>query len=377
MPLGSDPSTRRARGGIIGAASVTLVTVVLLPLRDDVTSATPGLALVVPCVLAAVIGGRGVGLAVAGLAAAVFNFAFLEPHGTLKVHKVDDAIAFAVFGMVALTVATLVAREGQRRRAAVQHAAEVEALCRANEEMRTEQNRLAAEKQALEAADAQRAALLRSVSHDLRTPLSAIRAVASDLRDGVPYAAQARQELLDLVADEAERLDRLVQNLLSMSRFEAGALRPQCQAVPIDELLAHSVQRLRRLLHDVTVTVDANPDLPLAAADYTMVEQVVTNLLENAVRHSPAGGHVVVGARPSGDLIEVSVTDQGPGLAPDEIERLFRPFERGPESRSSGLGLAICRAFVEAHGGDINVNAANGAIRPGARFTFTLPRQGD
>ncbi len=362
---------------MIGAASVALVTVALLPLRDDVTSATPGLALVVPCVLAAVIGGRGVGLAVAGLAAAVFNFAFLEPHGTFKVHTVDDAIAFAVFGMVALTVATLVAREGQRRRAAVQHAAEVEALCRANEEMRTEQDRLAAEKRALEAADAQRAALLRSVSHDLRTPLSAIRAVASDLRDGVPYAAQARQELLDLVADEAERLDRLVQNLLSMSRIEAGALRPQCQAVPIDELLAHSVQRLRRLLHDVTVTVDADPDLPLAAADYTMVEQVVTNLLENAARHSPAGGHIVVGARPSGDVIEVSVTDEGPGLASDEIERLFRPFERGPESRSSGLGLAICRAFVEAHGGGINVNEANGAARPGARFTFTLPRQRD
>ena len=182
----------------------------------------------------------------AALAAAVFNLVFLEPYGTFKVDAVDDAIAFAVFGIVALTVATLVAREAQRRRAAMQHAAELEALWRANEEMRSEQDRLAAEKRALEAADAQRAALLRSVSHDLRTPLAAIRAVASDLRDDVPYAAGARQELLDLVADEAERLDRLVQNLLSMSRVEAGVLRPQYQAVPIDELLAHSVQRLNR-----------------------------------------------------------------------------------------------------------------------------------
>ena len=127
----------------------------------------------------------------------------------------------------------------------------------------------------------------------------------------------------------------------------------------------------------MTVIVDADPKLPLAKADYTMVEQIVTNLLENAVRHSPAGGQITVGARPAGDVIEVSVTDQGPGVRSADVERLFRPFERGPESRSSGLGLAICRAFVEAHGGHINVETANGVQRPGSRFTFTLPRQRD
>ena len=224
--------------------------------------------------------------------------------------------------------------------------------------MQAEQARLAAEKQALEAIDLQRSALLRSVSHDLRTPLAAIRAVVSDLRDEVLYDAAARQELLELVADEAERLDRLVQNLLSMSRIEAGSLQPERQAVAIDELLDNRVQRLRPLLRDATVTVQADPGLPLVSADYTMVEQVVTNLLENATRHSPPGSPIVVSANARGDFIEVSVIDQGPGLDAADVERLFRPFERGPGSRSSGLGLAICRAFVEAHGGTIGVNGA-------------------
>ena len=189
---------------------MVLATGALLPFRDDVTSATPALVLVVPCVLAAVVGGRAAGLVVAVFAAGAFNLVFLEPFGTFKVDSVDDAIAFVVFALVALTVATLVAREGERRRAAVQRTTEVESLWRANEAMQAEQARLAAEKQALEAVDVQRAALLRSVSHDLRTPLAAIRAAASELRDGVPYDAFARQELLDVVADEAERLDRLV-----------------------------------------------------------------------------------------------------------------------------------------------------------------------
>ena len=121
--------------------------------------------------------------------------------------------------------------------------------------------------------------------------------------------------------------------------------------------------------------MEAPAGLPLVSADYTMVDQVVTNLLENATRHAPAGSSIVVGARPRGDLVEVSVTDQGPGVDPADVERLFRPFERGSESRSSGLGLAICRAIVESHGGTISVAPASNGSSPtrGASFTFTLP----
>ena len=237
---------RRIRGVASGVVLTVVVTLLVLPFRDDVTLATPALLLVVPCVVAALVGGRTAGLVAAVVAAAAFNLVFIEPHGTFKVDSVDDAIAFAVLALVALTVATLVAREGERRRAAVQRTDEVERLWRANEAMQAEQARLAAEKRSLEAVDAQRSALLRSVSHDLRTPLAAIRAVASDLRDGVAYDDGARQELLELVVDESDRLDRLVHNLLSMSRIEVGSLQPDLQSVPIDELLHERVHRLGR-----------------------------------------------------------------------------------------------------------------------------------
>ncbi len=329
---------RRLRGGAVGVVSVLVATGIVLPFRDDVTSATPGLVLVLPCVVAALVGGRTAGLAVAVFAAGAFNLVFLEPYGTFKVDSVDEVVAFVVFALVALIVATLFASEGERRRAAVQRTAEVEALWRANEEMHAERTRLAAEMQALEAVDVQRSALLRSVSHDLRTPLAAIRAVVSDLRDGVVYDAAEREDLLELVADEAERLDRLVQNLLSMSRIEAGALQPVRQAVPIDELLDDRVRRLAQLLRDVRVVVDAPFDLPLVSADYMMIEQVVTNLLENASRHSPPGAKIVVSATARGDFVEVSVTDEGPGLDPADVERLFRPFERGVGESIGGVG---------------------------------------
>lgn len=374
MDLGTSPSIRRLRGGVAGVVAVLVATGMLVPFREDVTSATPGLVLVLPCVVAALVGGRTAGLAVAVFAAGAFNLFFLEPFGTFKVDSVDEFVAFVVLAAVALTVATLVANEGQRRRAAVQRTEEVEALWRANEEMHAERTRLAAEMQALEAVDEQRAALLRSVSHDLRTPLAAIRAVVSDLRDGVAYDAAAREDLLELVADEAERLDRLVQNLLSMSRIEAGSLQPVRQAFPIDELLDDRVRRLAQLLRDVKVVVDAPFDLPLVSADYTMVEQVVTNLLENASRHSPPGAKIVVSAIARGDFVEVLVSDQGPGLDPADVERLFLPFERGEASRSVGLGLAICRAMVEANGGTIVVDAASDNGGPsGATFRFTVP----
>jgi two-component system sensor histidine kinase KdpD len=376
VELGMTTSRRRVVGAGIGALGVVAVSFLLVPSRDDVTSATPGLILVLPCVVAALVGGRTAGLLVSVLAAAAFNLFFLEPFGTFKVASVDDVVAFFVLALVALIVATLVAREGERRRAAVQRTAEVEALWRANEEMEAERARLAAEMRALEAVDVQRAALLRSVSHDLRTPLAAIRAVVTDLRGGVAYDDAARDDLLELVADEAERLDRLVHNLLSMSRIEAGSLQPVRQAVPLDELLDDRVGRLAHLLRDATVVVDAPADLPLVSADYTLIEQVVTNLLENASRHSPPQAEIVVAASARGDFVEVSVADQGPGLDTADAERLFRPFERGAESRSVGLGLAICRAIVEAHGGTITVESANGnGAQPGARFTFTLPVQ--
>jgi two-component system, OmpR family, sensor histidine kinase KdpD len=272
---------------------------------------------------------------------------------------------------VALTVATLVALAADRRGAAEQRASEILALSEERERIMREQARLASEKSALEQAEDARRALLRSVSHDLRTPLAAIRAITSDLRAGAVYDEETRRDLLDVVGDEAERLDRLVANLLSLSRIEAGALAPDLQAIDLDELLTERVRRLSRLLRDLKVETRLPDLLPLVDADYVLVDQVVTNLLENAVRHAQPGSMITIEARDLGEAMEVAVSDQGSGVPVAERDAIFEPFRTGSTSdRSSGVGLAICKAIVEAHGGRISVGDAPGG---GARFAFTLP----
>jgi two-component system sensor histidine kinase KdpD len=218
--------------------------------------------------------------------------------------------------------------------------------------------------------DEQRSALLRSVSHDLRTPLASIRAVASDLRDGVVYDEDTRTELLATVCDEAERLDRIVANLLSLSRIEAGALTPDRQAVALDELVADRMRRLGALFRQARVQVDVPPELALVDGDYTQLDQVVTNLLENAARHAPPASLVRVSASERNGMVELRVADEGIGVPDWERRRIFEPFRKGEGSRSSGVGLAICKAIVEAHNGTIDVDRTPGG---GATFVVRLP----
>jgi two-component system sensor histidine kinase KdpD len=355
-----------ARGLVLGAGAIGVALLGLLPLRDAIDPTTAALVLVMPGVVAAIAGGRvAAGITAVGAALAL-NLGFLLPYGALTVRLAEHIVDLAVFVAVALISGTLVAREADRRTAAERRATEVVAA-------RAEQERLAAEAMALSLAGEHRAALLRGVSHDLRTPLSTIRAVASDLRDGGgDYDDATADELLDLVVDEADRLDRLVANLLSLSRVEAGALEPDLRPVHLDELLDQCVGRHARLVRDRKVAVDVPLTLPAVDADWTLVDQAVTNLIENAVRHAPEGTRIWVSAREVGaDRVELSVTDQGPGIPAPQREAVLEPFRRGPGSASSGVGLAIVQAVVAAHGGTLDVGA-----RPdggGARIAFTLP----
>ena len=345
----------------------------MVPLRGDITRASPALVLVIPIVLAGLVGGRVAAVITAAAAALAFNVAFIPPYWTIEIHAPDDIVALVVFGFVAAAVGTLVAREGERRQSAEERAVELQALNDELEAVQRERQRLAEEAMraaVLERVDEQRAALLRSVSHDLRTPLAAIRAVVSDLLSGAPYDDATRAELLALVGDEAERLDRLVANLLNLSRIEAGALRPDSQEVAIDELVADTVKRLGRLLIQHRVQIEL-PPLPVIRGDYTQLSQVMSNLLENAARHAPQNSTIRIGGRDRDEFVEVWVDDEGIGVAPFDGQRIFEPFRRGEGSSSSGIGLAICKAIVEAHGGRIAVEGAPGG---GARFRFSLPK---
>ena len=229
----------------------------------------------------------------------------------------------------------------------------------------------------LEASDQLKSALLSSVSHDLRTPLSAIKASATVLlQQDVALDAAARYDLLLAINEETDRLNRLVGDLLDMSRIEAGALRLKLDWCDLDELMRAVVHRLAPRMTAFRVKLDWPPDLPLIYADYVQVDRVVMNLLENAIRFTPPDSTIEITARAEAGWVTIAVANQGPAISEPVQAHLFDKFYRVSENRApdmgTGLGLSICKGIVEAHGGHIWVESpVSGDM--GARFTFTLP----
>jgi len=228
----------------------------------------------------------------------------------------------------------------------------------------------------LQRTDALRAALLSSVSHDLRTPLSSIKAAASSLlQEEVQWDDEARRSFALSIESEADRLNRLVANLLDMSRIESGALKPEKEWYPIDELIHDVLGRMQPVLDGRTIHTDLPDDLPPVKLDYLQIDQVLTNLIENALRYTPAGSPIEIGVQAIGDRMIISIADHGPGIPAADRERVFDKFYRVMETQTartigSGLGLAVSRGLVEAHGGRIWVENRKGG---GAIFRFTLP----
>jgi two-component system sensor histidine kinase KdpD len=234
--------------------------------------------------------------------------------------------------------------------------------------------------QALAESDQLKSALLAAVSHDLRTPLTVMKGATSTLLlDEVAWDAATRRSLTSAIDAEIDHLDRIVGNLLSMSRVESGALPAERDWQDLAELLGAVLRRIAGQLDGRPIEVDLAPDLPLVAINATLIEQVLTNLLENALKHTAPGTPIAIVARPSTssaepDGVVVVVRDHGPGVPPGDLERIFEKFYRGgvpPDQASgAGLGLAICKGIVEAHGGRI---WATNCPEGGAAFTFTLP----
>ncbi|HZO70671.1 MAG TPA: ATP-binding protein [Ktedonobacteraceae bacterium] len=231
----------------------------------------------------------------------------------------------------------------------------------------------------LKRTDTLRAALLSSVSHDLRTPLTAIKASASSLlQEDIEWTEEERRSFAQAIEQEADRLNRLVGNLLDMSRIEEGALRPEKEEYSLTTLIHDVLERLAPLLRSRDVRTSLPPDdLLLVELDYLEIDQVLTNLIENAVRYTPEESPIEVSARSHGEQVEISVADRGPGIPLSDLTRVFDKFYRvlnGPSlarySMGSGLGLAVCKGLVEAHGGRIWAE-----LRPGGGLIIfvTLP----
>lgn len=243
------------------------------------------------------------------------------------------------------------------------------ALERARLDHELEEHRLTSETNQL------RAALFSSVTHDLRTPLASIKASVTSILGGALDPEQER-ELMLTVLEETDRLNRLVGNIVDLAKIRAGALTPAREPTAIEDVLESVLHRIKGALARVSLRTVVRPDLPEVMIDPVQVDQVLTNVLENAARYSARGGDVLVSVNPWRDGVQVRVSDQGPGVAPEDRERVFEPFYRrdvGEGRGGSGLGLAIARAIVLAHGGRIRVE---GAPSGGASVVFELPRDG-
>ncbi|GEN24121.1 two-component sensor histidine kinase [Halomonas cupida] len=221
-----------------------------------------------------------------------------------------------------------------------------------------------------------RSALLSSVSHDLRTPLSSIIGAASSLRDlDQQLTAEDKRELLDSVLGESERLNRYIQNLLDMTRLGHGTLKIERDWVALSDLINAALKRLTSALGQVRVVRDIAPDLPLLYVHPALVEQALVNVIENAIRFSPISGSIFIHGKASSDELFISITDQGPGIPESEREQVFDMFFTGGEGdrgkHGSGLGLAICRGMIGAHAGSIT--AEQSPLGSGTRIMIRLP----
>jgi two-component system sensor histidine kinase KdpD len=225
-------------------------------------------------------------------------------------------------------------------------------------------------------ADRLRAALLTSISHDLKTPLAAIIGAAGTLKSFPrELTDQGKAELLATVVEESERLNRFIANLLDMTKLEAGSIRPNTARHDIGEIVGSVLERASKILARHRVEVETAPDLPMLDLDPVLFEQALFNLLDNAAKYSPSDSKIRIETWQEDDTVRLEVADEGRGIPADEIDRIFEKFHRAEKEdqvqAGTGLGLAISRGFIEAMGGSIT--AANRTDQPGAVFTITMP----
>jgi two-component system, OmpR family, sensor histidine kinase KdpD len=228
-----------------------------------------------------------------------------------------------------------------------------------------------------EETDRAKSLLLSSVSHELRSPLASIKASVSSLRSElVDWDSEARLELLATIEEESDHLNQLIGNLLDMSRIEAGALKPQRKWNSLSEIVTGVVRRMRGYLKDYRVELDFPADLPLIPSDYVLIEQVFSNLITNSIKFAPKQSLITIKAGIESEFVHVFLTNQGPLIPEEDLERIFEKFNQvnfSDRVMGTGLGLSICKGIIEAHEGRIWAeNTSNGLI-----FHFILPLKMD
>jgi K+-sensing histidine kinase KdpD len=368
---GKPPAT--ALGVIAAVAVIALGTGLVYPLKSVAPAISLGVVYIPGVLLISTVWGWRLGLISAVGSAFAFNFFHIPPTGHLDIAADRDAVALVAFVIVAVASSALAELARARAAEAERRREETNRMLGELRELSAERDRMEAEAieaGALRRSDELKTALLRSVSHDLRTPLTSMIAAGAAL-DSPSISAEERHDLSEAVVGEGQRLSRLVENLLDMSRLEAGKADPHREAVDLAEVL----DAAREGVSDpAAVRLAIDPDLPMVEADAAQLERAFANLIENAIRYG-AGRPVSARSRVVEGRVVVRVVDQGPGIPERDWQRIFAPFQRGDGAKTgTGLGLAIARGFVEANGGEIAIESLPGQ---GTSFVVSFPLRED
>ena len=373
--------------GYVGAVGGTaLITAVLAPFQEQVNSTTVALTFLLLVLVVALFWGSRPALLASVLGMFCFNFFFLPPLYTLTVAHGENWVALIVFFTTALAVGQLSARAKQRAEEAESRKREVESLY-AQLQAAFERE---SEAEAIKRSEHLKSALLDAVTHDLRTPLTAIKASITTLIDEargqtaetqpVELDAESRFDMLEVIDQESDRLNRFISDLIDLARIEAGELRLRRRWGAVDEIIATALTRAKSLTTNHHVKIAVEKELPVVRVDANAVSEVVYTLIDNAAKYSPSGSSIVIYARRGPDgMVTMAVEDEGTGIDRDMRERVFDKFFRATrdgdvathQPSGTGMGLAIAKGIVEAHEGKIWIES--GRNGKGTRVVFTLP----
>lgn len=350
---------------LLGAAVLTAAMFALKPHINPISVALLYLLLVL---FVATAFGSKPGFAASVSAMLCFNFFFLPPIGTFTISDSENLIALFAFSIVAVTTGQLSATAKRRAEEAERLYGELQNAFEKSSQA-----------EALKKSERLKSALLDAVTHDLRTPLTSIKASITMLIEEHEQDAQhltldgeGRGELLEVINEETDRLNDFVQSMVELARLEAGEFQLRRTETAIEEIVSNALHRATGLTADRTVKVFLEKDLQVLLVDSKAIAEVLYNLLDNAAKYSPECSVIEIEAKRFADKIRFSVADEGEGIIDAEREKVFQKFYRGDTSKKGfGMGLAIVRGIVEAHGGRIWIE--NGARQRGSRFVFDLP----
>jgi len=360
-------SSRFLRYGV-SVASILVLTAIFALFREQVNPTTVSLAFLLVVLSSATFFGRNPALLASFVAMLCFNYYFLPPLQTWHIADGQNLIAWASFTITAIIAGELSAYARRRSRESERLYEELQAAFQT-----------ATETEALKQSEKLKSALLDAVTHDLRTPLTSIKASVTTLLDSegghrtIELDSPGRSEFLTIINEEADRLNNFIEGMVQLARIEAGSTRDADELFAnVEEIIAVALERVEPLVVGHHLTVNLQKSLPQVRGDERALAEVIYNLVENAVKYSPVGTTVTLDAEKKDDLVVISINDEGSGIPLDMREKVFEKFVRLDRSHSDGLGLglAIARSIAESQGGGIEIE--DGANGKGTRVVLSL-----